>query len=82
MNYTLSRRWKGQQGAEYSALYSHFLRHYGIAAPLLGLRCTDQFGLTACFLLFQLSILVAFGFVWMNKKKSTAVFKERNRTGI
>jgi predicted MFS family arabinose efflux permease len=69
MNYILSRPLQERQG-QYSALYSISYGIANIAAPSLGLGIADRFGFDAMFIFFiTLSILVAFGFAWMNKKE-------------
>ncbi len=69
MNFTLSRPLKERQG-QYSALYSISYGIANIAAPIVGLGIADRFGFDNMFIfLIGLSLLVAFGFGWMNKKE-------------
>jgi MFS family permease len=69
MNYALSRPLRERQG-QYSALYSISFGIANIAAPSLGLGIADRFGFDSMFIFFiTLSILVASGFGWMNKKE-------------
>jgi predicted MFS family arabinose efflux permease len=70
MNYALSRPLKERQG-QYSALYSISYGIAIIAAPPLGLGIADHFGFDRMFIfLIALSLLVVFGFSWLNKKES------------
>jgi predicted MFS family arabinose efflux permease len=69
MNFTLSRPLKERQG-QYSALYSISYGIANIAAPIIGLGIADRFGFDNMFVfLIALSLSVAFGFAWLNKKE-------------
>lgn len=72
MNYSLSRPKKERQG-QYSALYSIAYGIANIIAPVLGLGLANRYGFNTLFyVLIGLSIVVAIGFMLLNKKQKSS----------